>query len=113
MIRRPPRSTLFPYTTLFRSVVKSLAAFKGLRLWINAVLHECSLLAPQDVTEIRRESNHAGAQQCSHLGVVQHHVKSIVHNGSGALATNIGHDRLRQAKQHHGLIDQMHSKVKE
>src|SRR2546426_10288487 len=24
MIRRPPRSTLFPYTTLFRSVVESL-----------------------------------------------------------------------------------------
>src|SRR3712207_6972643 len=24
MIRRPPRSTLFPYTTLFRSVPKSL-----------------------------------------------------------------------------------------
>src|SRR3989442_7382689 len=23
MIRRPPRSTLFPYTTLFRSIVKS------------------------------------------------------------------------------------------
>src|SRR3712207_9471645 len=26
MIRRPPRSTLFPYTTLFRSPVKRLAA---------------------------------------------------------------------------------------
>src|SRR2546426_5690989 len=25
MIRRPPRSTLFPYTTLFRSVVGALA----------------------------------------------------------------------------------------
>src|SRR5438128_7747248 len=25
MIRRPPRSTLFPYTTLFRSLVHSLA----------------------------------------------------------------------------------------
>src|ERR1035437_2408911 len=24
MIRRPPRSTLFPYTTLFRSMVKSI-----------------------------------------------------------------------------------------
>ena len=24
MIRRPPRSTLFPYTTLFRSALKSL-----------------------------------------------------------------------------------------
>src|SRR3712207_7903545 len=26
MIRRPPRSTLFPYTTLFRSTVDALAA---------------------------------------------------------------------------------------
>src|SRR5256885_10776717 len=26
MIRRPPRSTLFPYTTLFRSLKKSLQA---------------------------------------------------------------------------------------
>src|SRR5438034_11113360 len=25
MIRRPPRSTLFPYTTLFRSILKTLA----------------------------------------------------------------------------------------
>src|SRR2546426_5684599 len=25
MIRRPPRSTLFPYTTLFRSVARALA----------------------------------------------------------------------------------------
>src|SRR2546430_17663482 len=29
MIRRPPRSTLFPYTTLFRSV-KSFGGFKAL-----------------------------------------------------------------------------------
>src|SRR3712207_8697765 len=27
MIRRPPRSTLFPYTTLFRSLVSKLADF--------------------------------------------------------------------------------------
>src|SRR5256885_9654258 len=31
MIRRPPRSTLFPYTTLFRSVWPTLAA-----LWVAA-----------------------------------------------------------------------------
>src|SRR5690348_17466408 len=29
MIRRPPRSTLFPYTTLFRSVVGRLARAGG------------------------------------------------------------------------------------
>src|SRR5258705_12711238 len=31
MIRRPPRSTLFPYTTLFRSVSKLEAIWRGLR----------------------------------------------------------------------------------
>src|SRR5438874_7304442 len=30
MIRRPPRSTLFPYTTLFRSRVKAEVDFAGL-----------------------------------------------------------------------------------
>src|SRR2546429_5431226 len=32
MIRRPPRSTLFPYTTLFRSIVWYLSASKFLKL---------------------------------------------------------------------------------
>src|SRR2546426_6245533 len=32
MIRRPPRSTLFPYTTLFRSKVRTLALRLDLRL---------------------------------------------------------------------------------
>src|SRR5437868_12575270 len=31
MIRRPPRSTLFPYTTLFRSVVESARMLPTLR----------------------------------------------------------------------------------
>src|SRR2546430_8092050 len=33
MIRRPPRSTLFPYTTLFRSVVRGLALIRGTLAW--------------------------------------------------------------------------------
>src|SRR5437660_4232431 len=32
MIRRPPRSTLFPYTTLFRSVAQALQVLKNLLL---------------------------------------------------------------------------------
>src|SRR5256885_13058100 len=31
MIRRPPRSTLFPYTTLFRSAVRGVGNDGGLR----------------------------------------------------------------------------------
>src|SRR5258708_30667726 len=29
MIRRPPRSTLFPYTTLFRSVLRAVLVARG------------------------------------------------------------------------------------
>src|SRR5258708_24592040 len=32
MIRRPPRSTLFPYTTLFRSVISNNAGVDGFGL---------------------------------------------------------------------------------
>src|SRR5258707_11825645 len=35
MIRRPPRSTLFPYTTLFRSGVGKTALAEGLALRIQ------------------------------------------------------------------------------
>src|SRR5256884_9400810 len=31
MIRRPPRSTLFPYTTLFRSLLEDRAGLAGLK----------------------------------------------------------------------------------
>src|SRR2546426_9516419 len=38
MIRRPPRSTLFPYTTLFRSVPAASRATLGARGWRSALL---------------------------------------------------------------------------
>src|SRR3712207_7007906 len=34
MIRRPPRSTLFPYTTLFRSLFADMG-YQGLQRWID------------------------------------------------------------------------------
>src|SRR2546426_9194140 len=37
MIRRPPRSTLFPYTTLFRSLRRGRNVRKGVRLWRESV----------------------------------------------------------------------------
>src|SRR2546426_5983878 len=35
MIRRPPRSTLFPYTTLFRSVVYAVRAKRTEPWWLR------------------------------------------------------------------------------
>src|SRR2546425_4511404 len=36
MIRRPPRSTLFPYTTLFRSLATLVAAFQSAQAAFHA-----------------------------------------------------------------------------
>src|SRR3712207_7378922 len=33
MIRRPPRSTLFPYTTLFRSIIPYLSLTLPISIW--------------------------------------------------------------------------------
>src|SRR2546430_6267735 len=38
MIRRPPRSTLFPYTTLFRSLLERLLAITGLAHFVTEVV---------------------------------------------------------------------------
>src|SRR5256885_2782864 len=41
MIRRPPRSTLFPYTTLFRSVRRDQ---RGLQQAMGIALHQMAIL---------------------------------------------------------------------
>src|SRR2546430_13482544 len=61
MIRRPPRSTLFPYTTLFRSrTLLETAAVAGQEFDIDQVLAVCGLPAWPDgftgaglLTEVR------------------------------------------------------------
>src|SRR3712207_1462564 len=49
MIRRPPRSTLFPYTTLFRSVVGDTVygTARGIRGWLEEQDHSYVLAVPQ------------------------------------------------------------------
>src|SRR5256885_15006009 len=44
MIRRPPRSTLFPYTTLFRSIIDAVS--QGRSLWI-ATCNSITSLPPE------------------------------------------------------------------
>src|SRR5256885_11320250 len=64
MIRRPPRSTLFPYTTLFRSVVEDRLAGE-----IRAA-----------ALQVRAGQNHAGADRAGfplHLDVVNDQVLDL------------------------------------
>src|SRR3712207_9080256 len=45
MIRRPPRSTLFPYTTLFRSLLRTLLA------WERGEPRVCAMVVPPSPDE--------------------------------------------------------------
>src|SRR3712207_7147786 len=64
MIRRPPRSTLFPYTTLFRS---QTADRQSRKTWQSA-----ELLSPGAVSPLRRPTARVGQSgsppRCSALG---------------------------------------------
>src|SRR3712207_6997000 len=55
MIRRPPRSTLFPYTTLFRSNVVT-QNIDG--------LHQRSGIAPEHVIELHGNATYAKCLEC-------------------------------------------------
>src|SRR5260370_32350634 len=77
MIRRPPRSTLFPYTTLFRSRIccKILTAcfhvaMQTLFSFSNRTHQLGSLTLPQTrVARLRRSEEHTSELQ-SHLNLV-------------------------------------------
>src|SRR3712207_8556293 len=60
MIRRPPRSTLFPYTTLFRSLLANAALITRIGFILACTL--CYLLAVQG---LRRASGEGGGRPAS------------------------------------------------
>src|SRR3712207_7397826 len=51
MIRRPPRSTLFPYTTLFRSKIKLCSIERPRTNKMNPTINEAAELAPPPTPE--------------------------------------------------------------
>src|SRR5258705_3159166 len=64
MIRRPPRSTLFPYTTLFRSVKRGLEVTKLVTQHQTAFLHD----ARRDGRiHVRSEEHTSELQSLRHL----------------------------------------------
>src|SRR2546429_9597514 len=64
MIRRPPRSTLFPYTTLFRSVREDQCRGCGLRV------------LPHIVQELRSETSEE-VYRCESCGLILHSLEPV------------------------------------
>src|SRR5438034_5606240 len=71
MIRRPPRSTLFPYTTLFRSA----GSLSGSRCAVRAITASVSPVAVQAEPTKRRTSPFAtsSARSEEHTSELQSH----------------------------------------
>src|SRR5260221_13108353 len=61
MIRRPPRSTLFPYTTLFRSLFATIVASheKGLTVTdqLRTVARQCYARSEEHTSELQSHSD--------------------------------------------------------
>src|SRR2546430_12545370 len=66
MIRRPPRSTLFPYTTLFRSVGSSASTIDGEFTSARATATRCRW-PPESSFGLRSEEHTSELQSQSNL----------------------------------------------
>src|SRR5258708_33002984 len=68
MIRRPPRSTLFPYTTLFRSLVGFAIAQKGPNFGIRGRFETAVFeVAAEARSQTRSEEHTSELQSPDHL----------------------------------------------
>src|SRR5256885_9246256 len=75
MIRRPPRSTLFPYTTLFRSAFVEASGrpvgfvFQNYRLFPHLTVAENVAFSPRARGQARRAARAAASHWLDRLGV--------------------------------------------
>src|SRR2546422_4625776 len=69
MIRRPPRSTLFPYTTLFRSLVALHTAPPSEAFWIKRGLLENARCGSKQIT--RKTKNRLSERSEEHTSELQ------------------------------------------
>src|SRR5258707_5930146 len=73
MIRRPPRSTLFPYTTLFRSNL----AWRWLPHWHSRAAAATGVRARQGTTPAPRNQAPSPARKARRLGRSEEHTSEL------------------------------------
>src|SRR2546430_9772869 len=96
MIRRPPRSTLFPYTTLFRSPALQRMLVKG---WVMAEWKQSAITQP------RSEEHTSELQSQSNLvcRLLLEKKKTIVNVSTALDSAMFLSDLLRQAYHYYSL----------
>src|SRR5688572_31021881 len=76
MIRRPPCSTLFPYTTLFRSQLKDLYAGENARVEVRLDGFRIDVVRGDELVEIQHGSLSAIRRKIERL--LKHHTVRVV-----------------------------------
>src|SRR3712207_8490602 len=71
MIRRPPRSTLFPYTTLFRSKIVAAVEQRGMSKTEAARLFDVSLSSVKRYARMTRQGNSLRGRSEEHTSELQ------------------------------------------
>src|SRR2546426_7827630 len=66
MIRRPPRSTLFPYTTLFRSIPLRILKF-AIDFFARVMIGFCPVICASSAADHRAEADHRSEEHTSEL----------------------------------------------
>src|SRR3712207_7738363 len=85
MIRRPPRSTLFPYTTLFRSAMSATMKAALLRGWNDLVVEEVPRPSPGPG---ERSEEHTSELQSRQYLVCRLLLEKKQHNSSAPILSN-------------------------
>src|SRR5256885_7730865 len=83
MIRRPPRSTLFPYTTLFRSIIQDGAAGAGDRMELDVVIVGAGPAGLAAAIELAQLARRDGTEL--NIGVLEKAAALGEHSLSGAV----------------------------
>src|SRR2546427_10202423 len=100
MIRRPPRSTLFPYTTLFRSRYNDTIVLSGVS-WVSDISQLFEIIVDLDahVTSLRiNGSAAAGAQNVPFFQSTAVNVASLGFETGGTSAQTFAWDDIKVAR---------------
>src|SRR4051794_41516989 len=97
MLRRPPRSTLFPYTTLFRSAQNEMLAYqqKESTARVASIMENTNLSKQQQVSEIMRQML-TQAQTAGKIGVFHRSEERFSRNAETDLVCRL----LLEKKKH-------------
>src|SRR5258708_18807315 len=104
MIRRPPRSTLFPYTTLFRSCRDQPTLHDFLQ---EAVLHQAFAVNPAQV--VGTEHTLVALLEC--LELVEGFSQFFVWRGHEASHPSISHSKFILTRQHKYIVSRCHKSI--